>query len=277
MFQLDIDLYCFFHSLRLKVYSFHKPQEPLVTNENKNTLNTETFGLYGRSMCVPPTSYAAVETYINNIINQILHYTSQHPPHTKKSTPISQLSRVQRIVSEKQEKEKQEQIMCHKFRARGYPEKVIQQAQQKVAHPRDRVRQSNRTTFVTQFHGKTIGAHVTSSLMKTKLKDVHTFWGGKSKGKFPCLGCVQCPYVLKGREFVHPQIGQHIQLRGHYTCICKFAVYLCKCPCGLIYIGETTQMVKELKLKRREVWWINTLKSLHPLGLNRDYDLFLYQ
>ncbi|OCT55392.1 hypothetical protein XELAEV_18002551mg [Xenopus laevis] len=33
---------------------------------------------------------------------------------------------------------------------------------------------------------------------------------------------------------------------------------------------------RELKLKRREVRWINMLKSLHPLGLNRDYDLFLF-
>ncbi|OCT74039.1 hypothetical protein XELAEV_18033002mg [Xenopus laevis] len=33
---------------------------------------------------------------------------------------------------------------------------------------------------------------------------------------------------------------------------------------------------RELKLKKREVWWINKLKSLHPAGLNKDYDLFLY-
>ncbi|OCT55160.1 hypothetical protein XELAEV_18004270mg [Xenopus laevis] len=33
---------------------------------------------------------------------------------------------------------------------------------------------------------------------------------------------------------------------------------------------------RELRLKKREVWWINKLKSLHPTGLNKDYDLFLY-
>ncbi|OCT55250.1 hypothetical protein XELAEV_18003530mg, partial [Xenopus laevis] len=111
-----------------------------------------------------------------------------------------------------------------------------------------------------------------------------------------------------------------------FTCISKFGIYVLTCPCGLIYVGETTQMVKsrisqhrssinlgnttlpvskhfvdlghtadqlkfmvlevvppmkrggdrELKLKRREVWWINMLKSLYPRGLNRDYDLFLF-
>ncbi|OCT82437.1 hypothetical protein XELAEV_18024967mg, partial [Xenopus laevis] len=295
--------------------------------------------------------------------NQILHFTSQHPPHTKKSIPISQLSRVQRLVSEGKEKEKQEQIMCHKFRERGYPEKVIQQAQQRVRHPKGKTKQMQRVPFVTQFHnnsdaigkllrkhwyilrnayptipefrapplisyrkGKTIGAHVTSTLVKTKPKEAHTFWGGRYKGMYPCLSCVQCPFILKGREFVHPQTGQQIQLRGHFTCISKFAIYVLTCPCGLIYVGETTQMVKsrisqhrssinlgnttlpvskhlvdlghtadqlkfmvlevvppmrrggdrELKLKRREVWWINMLKSLYPRGLNRDCDLFLF-
>ncbi|OCT55666.1 hypothetical protein XELAEV_18000201mg [Xenopus laevis] len=33
---------------------------------------------------------------------------------------------------------------------------------------------------------------------------------------------------------------------------------------------------RELRLKQREVWWINKLNSLHPHGLNRDYDLYLF-
>ncbi|OCT72956.1 hypothetical protein XELAEV_18035937mg [Xenopus laevis] len=92
---------------------------------------------------------------------------------------------------------------------------------------------------------KTIGAHVSSTLVKTKPREVHTLWGGRSKGMFTCLSCVQCPFVLKGREFVHPQTGQHIQLRGHYTCISKFAIYVLTCPCGLIYVGNTTLPVSK--------------------------------
>ncbi|OCT71737.1 hypothetical protein XELAEV_18034715mg [Xenopus laevis] len=33
---------------------------------------------------------------------------------------------------------------------------------------------------------------------------------------------------------------------------------------------------RELKLKKREVLWINRLKSLYPSGLNKDYDLYLF-
>ncbi|OCT58485.1 hypothetical protein XELAEV_18002044mg [Xenopus laevis] len=33
---------------------------------------------------------------------------------------------------------------------------------------------------------------------------------------------------------------------------------------------------RELRLKQREVWWINKLNSLHPHGLNKDYDLYLF-
>ncbi|OCT91955.1 hypothetical protein XELAEV_18015012mg [Xenopus laevis] len=141
---------------------------------------------------------------------------------------------------------------------------------------------------------------------------------------FPCLRCVQCLYGLKelfsGKEIIHPRTRQIIQLRGHYTCVSKFAIYVLTCPCGLIFIGKTTPMVKsrvsqhhssinlgnttspvskhflykghtadqlrfmlletvpllkrggdrELKLKRREVWWIKKLKSLYPTGLNKD-------
>ncbi|OCU00267.1 hypothetical protein XELAEV_18006038mg [Xenopus laevis] len=33
---------------------------------------------------------------------------------------------------------------------------------------------------------------------------------------------------------------------------------------------------RELRLKQREVWWINKLNSLHPHGLNKDYNLYLF-
>ncbi|OCT68210.1 hypothetical protein XELAEV_18039507mg [Xenopus laevis] len=33
---------------------------------------------------------------------------------------------------------------------------------------------------------------------------------------------------------------------------------------------------RELNLKQREVWWIKKLNSLHPNGLNKDYNLYLF-
>ncbi|OCT74341.1 hypothetical protein XELAEV_18033310mg [Xenopus laevis] len=79
--------------------------------------------------------------------------------------------------------------------------------------------------------------------MKAKLREVNTFCSGRSKGMFPCLGCAKCPFVLKGKEFIHPH-SEQIQLQGYYTCASKFAIHVVTCLCGLIYTGETTQMVK---------------------------------
>ncbi|OCT95296.1 hypothetical protein XELAEV_18012983mg [Xenopus laevis] len=56
-------------------------------------------------------------------------------------------------------------------------------------------------------------------------------------GMYPCIGCTQCPNVIRGRDFIHPGTG-------HFTCTSKYVIYALTCPCGYIYIGETTQMVK---------------------------------
>ncbi|CAJ0952210.1 unnamed protein product [Ranitomeya imitator] len=34
-------------------------------------------------------------------------------------------------------------------------------------------------------------------------------------------------------------------IRGYYTCDTNFAIYIVKYPCGLLYVGETTQHVKD--------------------------------
>ncbi|OCT60498.1 hypothetical protein XELAEV_18046525mg, partial [Xenopus laevis] len=100
------------------------------------------------------------------------------------------------------------------------------------------------TPLVSYWRGRTFDTSVTSSNLKTKTQTTNTFLGSKSTGMNPCLVCNQCLYVLKGKEFVHPRTGQSVKLRGYYTSITKFAIYVLTCQRGLIYIGETTQMVK---------------------------------
>lgn len=64
------------------------------------------------------------------------------------------------------------------------------------------------------------------------------------KGTFPCLHCIHCSNVIKGQDITHPRTGERFQAKGHYTCDSSFVVYLIKCPCGLVYIGETSQKMK---------------------------------
>ncbi|OCT78618.1 hypothetical protein XELAEV_18029706mg [Xenopus laevis] len=260
------------------------------------------------------------------------------------------MSRVQRLVSDTQERGVQSQKMCQKFIDRGYPKNIVQEAQLWVNYPKTSKKQSECIPFVTQYsdYSDSIvqvlrrhwyilkNAYPTVNEFKLpplisyrqgKTIERITFLGMRTKGMFPCLNCVQCPYVHRGREFVRPNSDLKIHLRGYYTCVSKFAVYVLICPCGLIYVVETTQMIKlrisqqrsainlgnmtlpvaknfvekghtssdqlrfmvletippqkrggdqELKLKKREVCWINKLNSLYPAGLNRDYDFFLF-
>ncbi|OCT88459.1 hypothetical protein XELAEV_18017090mg [Xenopus laevis] len=107
---------------------------------------------------------------------------------------------------------------------------------------------------------------------------------------YPCIGCTHCHSVIRGKEFVHPGTGYRVKLWGHYTCMSKYVIYALTCPCGYVYIGETTKMVKSrisqhkfsinlgnrTQVETKEGVWIHKLKTLVPHELNRDYDLYLF-
>ncbi|OCT84834.1 hypothetical protein XELAEV_18022991mg [Xenopus laevis] len=165
------------------------------------------------------------------------------------------------------------------------------------------VQEFGRPPLVSYRRGRTLGSQLVHSDTKEKQVSTQSYMGTKSRGMFPCLTCSQCCCVHKGTTFEHPTTGRKYTLRGYYTCLTKFAVYVLICPCGLLYVGETTLQIKtrisqhrstirkgnvmlpvskhrggdrELRLKQREVWWINKLNSFHPHGLNKDYDLYLF-
>ncbi|OCT99805.1 hypothetical protein XELAEV_18005586mg [Xenopus laevis] len=43
---------------------------------------------------------------------------------------------------------------------------------------------------------------------------------------------------------VRLETGCNYRLKGHFTCLSKFVVYGLVCPCGLIYVGQTTLQIK---------------------------------
>ncbi|XP_077155812.1 uncharacterized protein LOC143818356 [Ranitomeya variabilis] len=141
-------------------------------------------------------------------------------------------------------------------------------------------------------------------------------------GTFPCLHCAACSNIIRTDSITHPRTGKSFPIRGFFTCESNFVVYLIKCPCGLLYVGETIQHVRDrvashkstircgktwlplpahfaaarhtvaqlkfqvieqvprprrggdhIKLLRsREAYWIYTLDTLAPKGLNREID-----
>lgn len=71
------------------------------------------------------------------------------------------------------------------------------------------------------------------------------FRGFQKMGTFPCLNSASCSNITKGSQFTHPQTGQKIDIKKCFTYNSTFVVYLIKCPCGIAYVGETTQKVKD--------------------------------
>lgn len=140
-------------------------------------------------------------------------------------------------------------------------------------------------------------------------------------GNFPCLHCSCCNNLIKGDTFTHPLSGKKFQIKQRFTCTSSYVIYMIICPCGICYIGETTQEVKcriiqrkstirrglvdlpvpahfiakshtvsQLRyrvidgiprsrrggdrqqiLKKRELFWIYSLETLSPKGMNLDY------
>ncbi|CAJ0929680.1 unnamed protein product [Ranitomeya imitator] len=294
--------------------------------------------------------------------NSLLHYHSFHPPSTKRSIPISQFQRVKRIVPDRTLCENRLQNMTSKFIERGYPPRVL--AQSRDPPPRHSTRdQGKRIPFVHSYHPfsfilhKAIRRHwhllstahpdipefrspflpcfrrppnLRDGLVKADIGSAdqrrQLFLSRPRNGTFPCLHCAQCHNVLKGNTFQHPRSGKTFRINQFFTCESSYVVYLIKCPCGLLYVGETTQSVRDriskhkstircqnlllpiphhfhsaglsisqlryqvidrappprrggdrvALLHRKEAFWIHTLETLAPKGLNRDYELMAF-
>ncbi|CAJ0934573.1 unnamed protein product [Ranitomeya imitator] len=290
--------------------------------------------------------------------NSLLLYTSSHPSHIKKALQKSQHDRINRIVSDPETRSRRHREMDNKFKNRGYPNRILGPVDPAV-QPGSRRSKPQRLVFVNTFHpfnfqinrcilkhwnvlqraypqvpefsNKPIICHKRTQNLRNHLvrADVgpsrepkQLFLSTPRNGTFPCLGCLQCSNITKGDSFTHPRSGKRFQIQGHYTCDSTYVVYLIKCPCGLGYVGETTQHIRDRisqhkstircgrtllpipahfldfkhqvsqlryqiidhvtimrrggdrikKLKERESFWIYSLQTLSPLGLNREYE-----
>ncbi|XP_071986734.1 uncharacterized protein [Engystomops pustulosus] len=291
--------------------------------------------------------------------NNLLHFSSYHPESTKRSLPFSQYNRVERIVSKPELVDTRLEEMKTKFVNRGYPHNTLDQY--KSRQPRQQRHKQPRIPFVHSYHPFAYKIHqsirkhwpilhkghpsvtefqqpflpcfkrppnlkdklVKADIGTTSKISRQSFLRTPKRGTFPCLHCAQCTNIQRGDSFTHPLSGKRYSIRGYYTCDTDYCVYLIKCPCGLAYIGETTQRIRDrickhkstirlnntllpipahflearhsinqLKfqiiehvemprrggdrvglLKKRESYWIHTLQTLQPDGLNRDYNI----
>lgn len=81
--------------------------------------------------------------------------------------------------------------------------------------------------------------------IETTKKQVQSTIHPPKTGTFPCLHCAHCSNVIKGSTFTHPRKVRPIPIWGFHTCDTSHVVYLLKCSCGLLYMGETSQRMKD--------------------------------
>ncbi|CAJ0917088.1 unnamed protein product [Ranitomeya imitator] len=232
-------------------------------------------------------------------LNSLLKYDSCHPHHIKRALPKSQHVRVDRIVSNPEVSHIRHQEINEKFRTRGYPDHVLTSNRDTARS--DVCPKTPRMAFISTFHplnhliNKCILQHwdilknaypqvrefdskpIICSKRCSNIKDhlVRADVGPSNRGftqgvltsprngTFPCLSCHQCSNVLKGDSFTHPRSGKRFPIRGQFTCNLSFIVYLIKCPCGLGYVGETTQPIRDRISKHKST--IRCGRTLLPI------------
>lgn len=141
------------------------------------------------------------------------------------------------------------------------------------------------------------------------------------EGFYRCGRCTHCSNSSDTKYFSHPHTGKRLKINTFINCNTTHVVYILKCPCGLIYVGQTKRSLKlriaehkaairnknmdyaiarhyiqanhgscaSLKfwgidkitppprggdlvkiLLKREAYWIHTLNTVEPNGLNEE-------
>ncbi|CAJ0955360.1 unnamed protein product [Ranitomeya imitator] len=125
--------------------------------------------------------------------NSLLHFDSFHPPNMKKSIPKSQLNRVTRIVSDPVSKDLRISEMKSKFRERGYPSRILENAT--MDHTiKERSSASSRIPFIHQYHPAAYRLHKTIRqhwhILQTAYPTINEF-------QHPFLPCFKRPRNIK--------------------------------------------------------------------------------
>lgn len=83
---------------------------------------------------------------------------------------------------------------------------------------------------------------------------------------FPCLSCINCKLMQKGSTFVHPRTVVVYPINHFLTSNSDWCSYILWCPCGCLYIGETTCDIKMQIFRSPSTYLIlNTLNGTSNL------------
>lgn len=63
-------------------------------------------------------------------------------------------------------------------------------------------------------------------------------------GNYKCGNCTQCQFTRRLKCFPHPRTGKNICIKSVITCNSCNVIYAIRCPCGMLYVGETSRELK---------------------------------
>ncbi|XP_075449140.1 uncharacterized protein LOC142490608 [Ascaphus truei] len=212
--------------------------------------------------------------------NALLRADSHHPPSLINALPFSQKVRVSRITSRQDKLAPAMDDLRERFTKRGYTPAVLDAALNREVIPNRATKDEKRIVFSTTYNRAsnlvrfTIrkhwhllqndevlaascqtppliayrrGRNLSDNLIHADNKDhYHTphFLEGGKQGNFRCMNCSVCNSLTTGDVFCHPHSGKKITIHNRITCRSTFVVYIIRCPCGLVYVGKTTRMLK---------------------------------
>lgn len=82
---------------------------------------------------------------------------------------------------------------------------------------------------------------VSSTYMETP----KTTWLDRGlNGNFRCGKCACCSHTFDTKVFSHPHSGKKYHIKEFINCQSTHVVYMLKCPCGLLYVGQTKRNLK---------------------------------
>ncbi|XP_042333917.1 uncharacterized protein LOC121936109 [Sceloporus undulatus] len=236
--------------------------------------------------------------------NSLLRYDSFHPRHMKQNLPYSQFLRLRRNCSGLMEFDKHAKTLIEQFVVRGYPKKSLKQAYFKVRRmerrslfvKKEREGIQTRMLIPITFNGNT--RHIQNAILKywNLLQDVPgcsnkplfvykraknladhlvhskcTVQGilpyspqSRTKGNVPCYNCSVKTRIsehrscIRNRRMTAPMV-EHFTLCNHSDTDIRF---------WTIERVPGTGLHLERKLRHRELFWIYTLQTQKPHGLN---------
>lgn len=97
--------------------------------------------------------------------------------------------------------------------------------------------------FLTARRAQNLSDHLTRSHFtkpKSRIGHGYTF-----RGSFPCGECSICGLMKPCKIFTHPSNGRTFPLYNYINCKTKQVVYALTCGCPKIYIGQTTQQLRQ--------------------------------